>query len=300
VQNFPRASLIVVAALLMAACVPVPPAPAGVGAAGPTTSAALVATPATPAETATGAAPTTATPGSQIANPAAVYCVQKGGRLAIVTDAHGESGICIFSDGSQCDEWAYFRGECAPGQSAATGARPTGETPIEATPTPTPAAAQPAPAVDSAAALQNGQYELPDIGGFQLQDGKYEHKTGSGATELVQVGLGKTAAGDLNGDGANDAAAELWANTGGSGVFEYLVALLDQGGSLRQSAATLLGDRVKVQSMEVQGGGKIVISLLAPKDSDPACCPSQLVTRTYELKDGALNLVSETPATPAP
>jgi putative hemolysin len=300
VQRFPRIALIVVASLLLAACVPVPPAPAGGN------RAASTATPQTPVNTAaatTGVPPATAAAGSQIANPASVYCVQKGGRLAIVTDAQGEAGICIFSDGSQCDEWAYFRGECAPGQSAATRSRPTGKTPLEATLTPTPAAlttVQAVPAIDSATALQNGQYELPDIGGFQLQDGKYEHKTGTGATEVQQVGLGKTAMVDLNGDGANDAAVELWANTGGSGVFEYVVALLSQGGSLRQAAATLLGDRVKLQSIAVQPDGKIEVTLLAHKDSDPACCPSQLVTRIYELKDGALNLVSEVAATPAP
>ncbi|MGA1825552.1 MAG: DUF333 domain-containing protein [bacterium] len=24
----------------------------------------------------------------------------------------GQYGICVFEDGSECDEWAYFRGEC--------------------------------------------------------------------------------------------------------------------------------------------------------------------------------------------
>lgn len=301
-QKLPRIALIVVASLLLAACVPVPPAGAGGN------RLASTATPQIPVKTA--AATTviphaTAAAGSQIANPASAYCVQKGGRLAIVTDAQGEAGICLFSDGSQCEEWAYFRGECAPGQSAATGSRPAGETPLEATPTPTPAALTTVQAVPdvgntTAAALQNGQYELPDIGSFQLLDGKYERKTGTGATEVQQVGLGKTATGDLNGDGASDAAVELWVNTGGSGVFEYAVALLNQGGSLRQATATLLGDRVKVQSIAVQPDGKIVVTLLAHKDSDPACCPSQLVRRTYELKDGALNSVSEAAITPAP
>ena len=51
-------------------------------------------------------------------NPASVYCEQQGGRLEIRTDAQGgQSGTCIFADGSECEEWAYFRGECAPGQS---------------------------------------------------------------------------------------------------------------------------------------------------------------------------------------
>jgi putative hemolysin len=46
-------------------------------------------------------------------NPASVYCEQQGNTLEIVTAADGsQSGVCIFPDGSSCDEWAYFRGEC--------------------------------------------------------------------------------------------------------------------------------------------------------------------------------------------
>ena len=46
-----------------------------------------------------------------IANPASVYCGEQGGTLDL------ESGMCIFPDGSQCEEWAFFRGECSPGQA---------------------------------------------------------------------------------------------------------------------------------------------------------------------------------------
>jgi len=48
-------------------------------------------------------------------NPASVYCDQNGNTHEISTAADGsQSGICIFPDGSSCDEWAYFRGECGP------------------------------------------------------------------------------------------------------------------------------------------------------------------------------------------
>lgn len=50
-----------------------------------------------------------------IANPASVYCVNNGGVSKIVTAADGsQGGICVFPNGSQCDEWAYYRGECSP------------------------------------------------------------------------------------------------------------------------------------------------------------------------------------------
>lgn len=44
-------------------------------------------------------------------NPASMYCEQKGNRL--IPSADGiQDGLCIFPDGSACDEWAYYQGEC--------------------------------------------------------------------------------------------------------------------------------------------------------------------------------------------
>jgi putative hemolysin len=51
-------------------------------------------------------------------NPASVYCEEQGGTLEIRENEDGQYGVCIFDDGSECDEWAYYRGECAPGQMA--------------------------------------------------------------------------------------------------------------------------------------------------------------------------------------
>ena len=49
-----------------------------------------------------------------IANPA-VYCEKQGFRPESRTAEDGSQyAVCIFPDGSECDEWAYFRGECGP------------------------------------------------------------------------------------------------------------------------------------------------------------------------------------------
>ena len=54
-------------------------------------------------------------PQAGMPNPASVYCTQNGNKLEIRTAADGsQNGICIFPDGSACDEWAYYRGECGP------------------------------------------------------------------------------------------------------------------------------------------------------------------------------------------
>ncbi|MBE2240023.1 MAG: DUF333 domain-containing protein [Caldilineaceae bacterium] len=66
-------------------------------------------------------APVTApTTEAGIANPASENCVAQDGTLEIRQGNGGEIGYCVFADGSECEEWALMRGECAPGQSLAT------------------------------------------------------------------------------------------------------------------------------------------------------------------------------------
>ena len=49
-----------------------------------------------------------------LANPASVHCEEEGGQVEIRDEAAGQAGYCVFPDGSECEEWAFFRGECAP------------------------------------------------------------------------------------------------------------------------------------------------------------------------------------------
>lgn len=63
----------------------------------------------------------TPTPNANMPNPASVYCEEHGGKLDIRTDAAGgQAGVCVFPNGSECDEWAYYRGECAPATGGST------------------------------------------------------------------------------------------------------------------------------------------------------------------------------------
>lgn len=51
-------------------------------------------------------------------NPAAVYCEEQGGTLETRSDeAGGEYGVCQFADGTECEEWAFYREECQPGDT---------------------------------------------------------------------------------------------------------------------------------------------------------------------------------------
>ncbi|MFA4826390.1 MAG: DUF333 domain-containing protein [Methanoregula sp.] len=53
---------------------------------------------------------------SGLANPASVNCGKVGGKIEIRKDAQGnEYGMCTFTNGTSCDEWALFRNEgCKP------------------------------------------------------------------------------------------------------------------------------------------------------------------------------------------
>lgn len=49
----------------------------------------------------------------QTANPSSEYCLKLGYALEIRKGSNGgEYGVCKFPDGTECEEWAFYRGEC--------------------------------------------------------------------------------------------------------------------------------------------------------------------------------------------
>ncbi len=158
-------------------------------------------------------------------------------------------------------------------------------TPMPSTDTPmVPTLTNPAIATDTSVAptpisggltldmLRNGTYHTPAYDRtVSLVNGSYSDVSGSG-TFSVQM-LNVYAIGDLNGDGKNDAAVILAENDGGSGVFESVVALVDQAGAPHQVSQAQLGDRVLVNSVDISSG-VIHLDLVVQGPSDPLCCPS--------------------------
>ena len=56
--------------------------------------------------------------GIQAGSPAAEFCARQGGTGEPRTGkSGGESSYCVFPDGTECEEWAYYRGECSAGGS---------------------------------------------------------------------------------------------------------------------------------------------------------------------------------------
>ena len=86
---------------------------------------------------------------------------------------------------------------------------------------------------------------------IELEGGILEGE--GGAVSLLTL-----TSGDLDGDDFGDQAAILVHNSRGSGVFYYLNVLLnDDNGALRLAGEAFLGDRIKLDFMEIYGAGSV-------------------------------------------
>ena len=113
------------------------------------------------------------------------------------------------------------------------------------------------------------------VGTIQLSGGAYQDSAGGLDVRVVQ-----TATGDLDGDGRPDAAVVLASQTGGSGTFIDLFAVLDRAeGPLTRGPASL-GDRVKVDSLRVTDRA-IRLHLLTHAPDDALCCPTLRTIETF-------------------
>jgi hypothetical protein len=98
---------------------------------------------------------------------------------------------------------------------------------------------------------------------------------------------------DVNGDGLDDAVVIVWENTGGSGMFESLVLVLNQDGVPLQAGTFSLGDRVQINNVTIDSSGaqkKILVDMLVHGPNDALCCPSFPVVATYQYTKSGLEL----------
>lgn len=138
--------------------------------------------------------------------------------------------------------------------------------------------------------LRNGTYKLPQLGEtVTLTDGKFDRAISN--EDLLHVALlDPIAFGDLNGDGAVDAAVLLSENEGGPGFLISVVAMLNAGGAPVQSADRFIEDRAQINAMTVQNG-RIVFNAILHGVNDSMCCPSFPVKETLQLRNNQLILI---------
>ena len=134
-----------------------------------------------------------------------------------------------------------------------------------------------------------GIYDEP----VTLTDGLYEGEPfeEGGASKPTVTLIPFTAFGDLNSDSVNDAAVLLVENSGGTGSFVYLAAVLNSEGMPENVSTMLLGDRVSPESIVIVDG-EIVLEAATHAEDDPLCCPSLKTRTTYALQNGELTAVS--------
>jgi len=76
-------------------------------------------------------------------------------------------------------------------------------------------------------------------------------------------------------------------NSGGSGNFRYLAAVINEGGAPVNVATQFIGDREQVQVISIDGK-EIKVDMVAHGPDDPMCCPTQEATKVYQLEDDQL------------
>lgn len=146
------------------------------------------------------------------------------------------------------------------------------------------------PAPLTADQLKNLEYpsEFPASKIAKLTNGSFEESIVPGSATKLQIRLSdQVALGDLNGDGAGDAAAILISDPGGSGTFYHLVAVVNESGTPKAKASILLGDRVVLKSISI-ASGEIVIAMTKQGPGDPMAKPTLDVTQKYKLQGDKL------------
>lgn len=131
----------------------------------------------------------------------------------------------------------------------------------------------------------------------QLAGGQYEAPAAEGSATRLRVSFHGFAEGDLDGDGAEDAAVILVEDPGGSGTFWYLHAMVNEDTTLRDVSWRLLGDRVEVTSVRVDTA-VIAVDLLVRRPEEPAVAPPTVpLTRHFVLTDRGLRPLDIGPPT---
>ena len=143
-------------------------------------------------------------------------------------------------------------------QAQDPGAPISATAPDASPPTPEATSVTPRPSTESASPVAGAIFEAKDssftVDGQRvvLSDGLSTTPAAPGsASAVITRHAGKEATGDLNNDGQEDVAFVVTRETGGSGMFYYVVAAIKAKDGYKTTNAFLVGDRVALQSIEI-------------------------------------------------
>jgi heat shock protein HslJ len=140
--------------------------------------------------------------------------------------------------------------------------------------------------IDPANATYAGIYDSP----VTLIDGIYEGEPfveGGASRPRLALVREMRFSGDLDGNGNEEIIVFLEENSGGTGRFGYVAVVPSRREGPATVVTALIGDRVQIRSAIVEGN-RVSVRVVQTGPGDAACCPSQLATRRWRYKDGAL------------
>lgn len=143
---------------------------------------------------------------------------------------------------------------------------------------------------------RNATYDFDDAP-FTLVNGVAEIPAAtSSASKIVVRYFGNEATGDLNGDGQNDIAFLITRESGGSGLFYYIVAALKTETGYKITNPLFIGDRIAPQTTLIpKNSMEIQVNYAERKPGEPMTTqPSFGVTKLFKVaSDGMLKSLAE-------
>ncbi len=149
---------------------------------------------------------------------------------------------------------------------------------------------------------------LQELGGMaisltSLDSTEVRLADGGGVTESgarVALLAAYSAEGDFDGDGADETAALVVVEPGGTGVFMNLVAFrTGDDGEPVQVSDRLLGDRQQIHRFEAVADS-LLVEITTQGPSDPMCCPTRRAQQVYRIQDGVWRLWRDNTLSAAP
>ena len=108
------------------------------------------------------------------------------------------------------------------------------------------------------------------------------------AEKLETTTFDKPAVGDLNGDGKNDSAILLVQDSGGTGLFYYLVAVINDAGVGKNTNSIFIGDRIEPVSIVIKDS-RVELNYIDRNPNDPMTAdPTVKVKKLFEVKGTSL------------
>jgi hypothetical protein len=188
---------------------------------------------------------------------------------------------------------------CRPATPPPTGVdqMPVPSEPVDERP---PSPATPTNVSEDVQEIRNAMYQLgaaDTLQGVQLTEGTFEQGTPGSDVFISAKMTDFVALGDLNGDGAEEAAALVSENYGGTGVFVFLAVYSQVDQTWTFQTSTMVDDRPQLNALSI-ANREIYLDAVIHGTDEPMCCPTQRTTRHYRFVDNLLDLIDYTTFTP--